>query len=213
MACACSATYETEQRRLFASRSSFCRRSTMARCGRCCCRGRDRTLASMCPIARVSFGLDAMEVRGPGARGFAAHAGHQGISRREPRRPARLRAARSARAGDHRELRADRAPDGARADRPRASPPASADEGAATERAEMLAARDARRRRAAQLRRSSPQPCWCAAARSRRSRARPRMRPPRWPTSARSRCARTSISSPRSGASSPATSNMSSAAR
>ncbi len=50
------------------------------------------------------------------------------------------------RAGDHRELRADRAPDGARADRPRPSPPASADEGAATERAEMLAARDARGR-------------------------------------------------------------------
>ena len=148
-------------------------------------------------------------------RGFAAHPRHQGISRREPRRAcstALLRAA--VRDGRHRELRADRAADRARADRPRRSAAcSSADEGAATERAEMLAARDAvgagplsfgDHHLTVLVRSGSLETL------DERDR---RLRPPRSPTSARSRCARTSTSSRRSGGSSPATSNMSSAAR
>ena len=78
----------------------------------------EQDLGQHIPYSRVSFGLDAIEVRGPAQPRLRQHPRHQGISGRQPRRPARFAAARSARAGDHRKLRADRAPDGARADRP-----------------------------------------------------------------------------------------------
>ena len=105
----------------------------------------DRHRPACCPIARVSFGLDAMELRGAGGRELRGDA----VSLKEypdatSPGPARRRAAAAVRDGAHRELRAGGAPDRARADGPGAAP---ADARPTRKRwpsaREMLAARDA----------------------------------------------------------------------
>ncbi len=74
-------------------------RSTTARCARCAARRRTPTSASMLPYRRVSFGLDAMELRGAGEPRLRRDAEPQGLSRRDPPGPARRAAAPAVRDG------------------------------------------------------------------------------------------------------------------
>ena len=66
-------TYRT-RRGVFRSRSSSFPASTMARCARSAAVGRSSDLGQHLPYTRVSFGLDALEVRGAGAAQLRRHA-------------------------------------------------------------------------------------------------------------------------------------------
>ena len=144
----------------------------MARCARCCCRGRSRTSASTCLIRGSASGSTRWRCAGPAQRGFASilgikeypDASRAGLLDALLRVPHEMVITESF-APIERQTARERIDLALRRLR-------SADEGAATERAEMLAARDAVGAGPAELRRSSPEPAGARAARSKRSRAR-----------------------------------------
>ena len=142
MACACSAPTRPRPASI-RSRSSFCRRSTMARCGRCCCRGPSRTSASTSLIARQ---LRARRAGGARARAAAASRASLGIKEYPDASRAGLLDA-LLRLPHELVITESFAPIERQTARERIDLALrrlkSADEGAATERAEMLAARDA----------------------------------------------------------------------